>query len=69
MVVKWSAFLTPTPTIQVRILLVFSVTFMFEKNENKLKEAVVCPLHICILLRFKYFVGRGFESYNHQEKK
>ena len=36
--VKWSAYLPFTPTIPVLILLmtmVFSVKFVFEKNENK----------------------------------
>ena len=40
-VVKWSACSTSTPTIQVRILptsTVFSVKFVFEKNENKQKR-------------------------------
>ena len=44
--VKWSACLPSTPTIRVRIPLkptVFSVKFVFEKNENKQKEAGVGP--------------------------
>ena len=46
MVVKWSVYLTSTPTIRVRIPLtstVFSAKFVFEKNENKQKEAGVGP--------------------------
>ena len=46
-VVKWSASSPSTPTIQVRILLkptVFSAKFVFEKNENKQKEAEVGPV-------------------------
>ena len=45
-VVKWSACLPSTPTIRVRIPLkpsVFSVKFMFEKNEIKHKEARIGP--------------------------
>ena len=45
-VVKWSAYSPSTPTIWVRILVtptVFSVKFVFEKNENKQKEAGVGP--------------------------
>ena len=41
-VVKWSVGLPSTPTIRVRIFLmgtVFCVKFVFEKNENKQKEA------------------------------
>ena len=44
--VKWSADLSSTPTIRVRIPLTpssFSVKFVFEKNENKQKEAGVGP--------------------------
>ena len=46
LVVKWSACLRSTPTIQVRIPLkptVFSVKFLFEKKENKQKEAGFGP--------------------------
>ena len=42
MIVKWSACLPSTLTIRVRILLtltVFSVKLVFEKNENKQREA------------------------------
>ena len=45
-VVKWSACLPSTPTIQVGVPLnpsVFTVNFVFEKNENKHKEAEVGP--------------------------
>ena len=45
-VVKWSACSLYTPAILVRIALtptVFSVKFVFEKNENKQKEAGVGP--------------------------
>ena len=45
-VVKWSACSPSTPTIRVQILLtstVFSVKFVFEKTENKQKEAEVGP--------------------------
>ena len=45
-VVKWSACSPSTPTIRVRIPLkhtVFSVKFVFEKSENKQKEAGVGP--------------------------
>ena len=46
-VVKWSACSPSTPMIRVRILLtltVFSVKCVFEKNENKEKEAGGGPL-------------------------
>ena len=45
-VVKWSACSPSTPMIRVQIPLkptVFSVTFVFEKNENKQKEVGVGP--------------------------
>ena len=45
-VVKWSACSTSISTIRVQILLKptgFSVKFVFEKNENKQKEAGVGP--------------------------
>ena len=44
MVVNWSACLPSAPTIRARILLtpkVFSVKFVFEKNENKQKKRPV----------------------------
>ena len=45
-VVKWSACSPSTPTIRVQIplkLRVFSVEFVFDRNENKQKEARVGP--------------------------
>ena len=39
---KWSAFYRSTPTIRVRIQLK-RFFFVFEKNENKQKEAGVSP--------------------------
>ena len=45
-VVKWSVSLPSTPTIRIQIPLkttVFSVKFVFEKNENKQKEAGLGP--------------------------
>ena len=45
-VVKWSACSPSIPTIRVRFLqkpTVFYVKFVFEKNENKHKEAGVGP--------------------------
>ena len=45
-VVKWSACSPSTPTIRVQIpqaFSVFSVIFVFEKKENKQKEAGVGP--------------------------
>ena len=45
-VVKWSTCSPSTLTIRVRILLkptAFSVQFVFEKNENKQKEAGIGP--------------------------
>ena len=53
-VVKWSAYSPFTPMILVRIVLkltVFSVKFVFEKNENKLKEAGVGPFWKMVILR------------------
>ena len=46
-VVKWSEWLPSTPTIRVQVPMnytVFSGKFVFEKNENKQKEAGVRPL-------------------------
>ena len=52
MVVKWSACSPSTPTIRVLIpaeAYSFSVKFVFEKNENKQKEAGVGPfLNKCV---------------------
>ena len=48
-VVKWSACSPSTPTIQVQVPLkaaVFSVKFVFEKNENKQNEASVSQFYI-----------------------
>ena len=53
-VVMWSACSTSTPTIRVRIPLtstVYSVKFVFEKNENKQKRPG--------LAHFKKRLGRG----------
>ena len=49
MVVKWPSSTPSTPTIRVRILLkptIFSAQFVFEKNENKQKEAGVGPFFL-----------------------
>ena len=58
-VVKWSASLLSTLTFRVRIPLkitVFSVKFVFERNENKPKEAGVGPFLKNLWATFGYFL-------------
>ena len=60
-VVKWSACSPSTPTIRVRISLkptVFPVKFVFEKKENKQKDAGVGPLKTITrkFSKFWYFI-------------
>ena len=71
-VVKWSAYLPATPTIVVQIPLtptVFSIKFMFEKTENKQKEAGVSPFfkNIVWVLAFPWstFPTFVFHQFNH----
>ena len=63
-VVKWSTFSPSTLTIRVRIPLkptVFSVKFVFEKKENKQKEAGVGPFLITI--------SEGIEQRSNAQKR
>ena len=64
-VVKWSAYSPFTPMILVRIVLkltVFSVKFVFEKNENKLKEAGVGPFWKMVTLRHPKMIEIYFSA-------
>ena len=60
LVVQWSAYVSYTPTIWVRLLLTSKSCFWFlvRNDENKSKEVEVRPLLNCFEMSEKFFLSR-----------